>query len=121
MGPPQFYDERRYVDIVEGAETHGHEPSPVSSPAFLRLSLSDFLTPLAKAPHRQLLVAEITLTWSSNSTPTGYVQKSNLTPSSWKSLTGKYSNVVEEQDSGSKISSTIDQDVRQYLDEFDAT
>ena len=51
MGPPQFYGERRYVVFVWGPETqHGHQSSSFTSPVFLYLYPSDFLTPLAKTP-----------------------------------------------------------------------
>ena len=81
VGPIQFYGESRYVDIVDVSETeHGPEKSPVTTPTFVCLSPSDFLTPLTNPPHRQMLVAETTLTGSSNSASTGNAQTAPLTP-----------------------------------------
>ena len=121
VGPPQFYGELRYVDIVESSETqHGNEISSLTTLTFLCGSSFDFFTPLTKPPNRQMLVADTTLTWSSKSTPTVNAQTTYLTPTSWKSPSGKFPNIASEQDSVSENSSTIEQDLRQSLDEFDA-
>ena len=77
-------------------ETHSVATQPRSTirpPAFLCWSPSDFLIPLAKS---------------------GYVQTSRKSP------TRKSPIIVADQGSGSKISSTIDQDVQQGFEEFDA-
>ena len=77
-------------------ETHPVATQPTSTirpPAFLCWSPSEFLIPLAKS---------------------GYVHTSRKSP------TGKSPIIVAEQDSGSEISSTIDQNVQQALEEFDA-
>ena len=77
VGPPQFYGNRRFKDVVLEKDDTGASPSVFSSPTDIPRvtltvsSLSGFLTPLAEAPPRQFLVAETTLSWSSkNSLPT---------------------------------------------------
>ena len=117
VGPPQFYGELRYVDIVEGSETqHGPEISSLTTLTFVCGSPSDFLTPLTKPPKKNAGRRNN----ASKSTPTVNAQTTYLTPTSWKSPTGKFPNIASEQDSVSDISSTIEQDLRQSLDEFDA-
>ena len=77
-------------------ETHSVAIQPRSTirrPAFLCWSPSDFLIPLAKS---------------------GFVQTSRKFP------TGKSPIIVAEQDSGSEISSILDQDLQQALEELDA-
>ena len=71
VGPPQSYGNRRFIDMVLEKDDLGVSPS-VFSPApdshrttFTVTSPSDFFTPLAEAPPRQILVAETTLSWSS--------------------------------------------------------
>ena len=76
VSPPQFYGNRRFIDVVLKKDDTGASPSVFTSPpgipraTFTVSSPSDFLTPLSEAPPRQTLVAETTLTWSSkNSLP----------------------------------------------------
>ena len=71
VGPPQFYGNRRFIDVVQEKDDLG-APTTVFSQAtefhsstFAVNSPSDLLTPLAEAPPRQILVAETTLSWSS--------------------------------------------------------
>ena len=72
VGPPQLYGERRYVDKAEETETLPRPEIDSETPtAFSCWSHSDFLNPLTNSSQRQKLVAETTLTWSTNSTPTG--------------------------------------------------
>ena len=96
-GPSSFESalEPLFLDSTPD-ETHHVATQPRSTirqPAFLRWSPSDFLIPLANS-------------W--------YVQTSR------KSSTGKSPIIVAEQDTGSEISSTIDQDIQHALEEFDA-
>ena len=91
VGPPQFYGERRYVDNIEETETLPIvETKCVTPPAFPCCSPSDFITPITISPQKQTMVAETTLTWSSNnSTPTGAVHSVSMTSTLWKSPNGK--------------------------------
>ena len=67
MGPPQFYGNRRFIDVVLEKDDTGVSPSVFSSSPdthradFTVTSPSDLLTPLAETPPRQILVAETTL------------------------------------------------------------
>ena len=71
VGPPQFYGNRRSIDVVLAKDDTRTPPlsyttSPgISRATFTVSSRSDFLTPLAEAPPRQTLIAKTTLTWSS--------------------------------------------------------
>ena len=115
--PRRNVGERRYVDILEGSDTqHGPELSSLMTLAFLYLSPSDFLTPLTNCPHRQMLVAEEKLTWSSNPNLTGNAQTTYFV----EVPTGKFPNKVSERDTVSEISSTKEQDLRKSLHDCDA-
>ena len=77
VGPPLFYGNRRFIDVVLEKDDTGVSPSAFSSSSdthraiFTVTSPSNFLTPLAEASPRQILVAETTISWSSkNSLPT---------------------------------------------------
>ena len=69
LGPPQFYRNSRFIDVGKddlGASPSVFFPAPDSHRTnFTVTSPSDFLTPLAEAPPRQVFVAETTLSWSS--------------------------------------------------------
>ena len=93
---------------------------------FTVTSPSDFFTPLAEAPPRQILVAETTLSWSSkNSLPTvrpvSSPTKTYLHENSSDSLAAYQTtkNPPLEMDNCSEISSTIDSEMRAKLDDFD--
>ena len=88
VGLPKSYGERRLVDKVE-ATLPRLDSDLVTPPAFSCCSPSDFLTPFTNSPQRQTMVAETTLTWSSNSsTPTGAAQSVSMTSTSWKTPFG---------------------------------
>ena len=69
VGPPKFYGNRLFIDVVLEKDDTGVAPSVFSSSpdthraTFTVTSPSDLLTPLAEAPPRQILVAETTLFW----------------------------------------------------------
>ena len=132
VGPPQFYGNRRFIDVVQekddlGAPTTVFSQAPeFHSSTFAVNSPSDLLTPLAEAPPRQILVAETTLSWSSrNSLPTVRLETSttkthlheNSSDSNVTYPTSKDPSL--EMDNYSEISSTIDSEVRAKLDEFE--
>ena len=130
VGLPQFYGNRRFIDVVQekgdlGAITSVFSQAPELS-NFSVNSPSDLLSPLAEAPPRQILVAETTLSWSSrNSLPTGRLAASttktqlleNSSNSKLSDPTSKDPSL--EMDKYSEISSTIDSEVRANLDEFE--
>ena len=132
VGPPQFYGNRRFIDVVQekddlGTSTSLFSPAPDSHRSTFSVnSPSDLLTPLAEAPSRQILVAETTLSWSSrNSLPTVRLATSikkthfheNSSDSNLTYPTSK--DPTLEVDDYSEISSTIDSEVRAKLDEFE--
>ena len=130
VGPPQFYGNRRFIDVVQEKDDLGAITSVFSqAPELSNFSVnspSDLLTPLAEAPPRQILVAETTLSWSSrNSLPTGRLAASTTkTQLLENSLNSKLSDPTSkdpslEMDKYSEISSTIDSEVRANLDEFE--
>ena len=132
MGPPQFYGNRRFIDVVLEKDDTGVSPSVFSSPpdisraTFTVTSLSDLLTPLAEAPPRQILVAEATLSWSSkNSLPTVRLVISPTKTHFYENSSGSNSayqitkDSPHEIDNCSEFSSTIDSEMRAKLDDFD--
>ena len=132
VGPPHFYGNRRFIDVVQekddlGASTSIFFPAPDSHrTTFSVNSPSDLLTPLAEAPPRQILFAETTLSWSSrNSLPTVRLATSTTKThlhenSSDSNLTYPTSkDPTLEVDNYSEISLTIDSEVRAKLDEFE--
>ena len=130
VGPPQFYGNRRFIDVVQEKDDLGAPTSVFSqAPEFSTFSVnspSDLLNPLAEAPPRHILVAETTLSWSSrNSLPTGRHATSttktqlheNFSNSNLSYPTSKDPSL--EMDNYSEISSTIDSEARAKLDEFE--
>ena len=78
LDPPKLLGERRFIDNVLEKEDRVTEVIPLDEPhassmvSFIYNSPSDFLTPLVEVPTRINLVAETTLSWSSQkSTPSG--------------------------------------------------
>ena len=132
VGPPQFYGNRRFIDVVLEKDDLGASPS-VFSPApdshrttFTVTSPSGVLTPLAEAPPRQILVAETTLSWSSRNSlpsvrPATSTMKTHLHENSSDSNTTYpiMKDPTLEVDNYSEISSTIGSEVMAKLDEFD--
>ena len=91
VGPPQFYGNRRFIDVVQEKDDLGAINSVFSqAPELSTFSVnspSDLLTPLAEAPPRQISVAETTLSWSSrNSLPMADLQHQPRRPNSSKIL-----------------------------------
>ena len=132
VGLPQFFGNRRFIDVVLEKDDTGTSPSSyITSPSnsratFLISSPSDFLTPLAEAPPRQTLIAETTLTWSTkNSCPSVRPVNSPITTLFNENLSGSHSahqtikDSLHELDNCSVISSTIDSEIKAKLDEFD--
>ena len=132
VGPPQFYGNRRFLDVVLENDDTGASPPIFSSPtdiprATLTVSSpSDLLTPLAEAPPRQNIVAETTLSWSSkNSPPTVRPVISPTKTHFHENSSGSHSayqitkDSPHEVDNCSEISSTIDSEMRAKLDDFD--
>ena len=132
MGPPQFYGNRRFIDVVLEKDDTEASPSVFTSPpgitraTFTVSSPSDLLTPLAEAPPRQTLVAETTLTWSSkNSLPPVRPVISPTKTLFYENLSGSHpanqltKDSQHEVDNCSEISSTIDSEMRAKLDDFD--
>ena len=132
VGPPQFYGNRQFIDVVlEKDDMVTSHSSFIASPEKSRATLtiyspSDFLTPLAEAPPRQTLIAETTLTWSTKNSPPSVrsVHFPNTTLLNDTSL-GSHSahpsinDSLGEIDNCSEISSTIDPEVKAKLDDFD--
>ena len=132
VGPPHFYGNRRFIDVVLEKDDPGVSPSVFSlSPdthrtTFTVTSPSDFLTPLAEAHPRQILVAETTLSWSSkNSLPTVRPVTSPTKTHFHENSSGSnaaYRTMGDpplEVDNCSEISSTIDSEMMAKLDDFD--
>ena len=132
VGPPQFYENRRFIDVVlekddTGTSLSSFTTSPGKSRATLTIfSPSDFLTPLAEAPPRQTLIVETTLTWSTkNSCPSVRPVNSPITTLLNENLSGSHSALqtikdsLHELDNCSEISSTTDSEKKAKLDEFD--
>ena len=132
MGPPQFYGNRRFIDVVLEKDDTGVSPSIFSSPpdifraTFTITSPSDLLTPLAEASPRRILVAETTLSWSSkNSLPTVRPVISPTKTHFHENSSGSNSayqitkDSPHDVDNCSEISSTIDSEMRAKLDDFD--
>ena len=132
VGTPQFYGNRRFIDVVLEKDDTGVSPSAFSPlpdthrATFTVTSPSDLLTPLAEAPPRQILVAEKTLSWSSkNSLPTGRRVTSPTKIHFHENSSGSNSTYQTTKDSPhevdncSEISSTIDSEMRAKLDDFD--
>ena len=70
VGPPKFFGDRRFIDVVLEKDDQPTFPSQMDianqpRATFVITSPSNMLTPLAKAPPVRTLVAETTLTWSS--------------------------------------------------------
>ena len=132
VGSPQFYGNRRFLDVVQEKDDLGapttvfSQASDFHSSTFAVNSPSVLLTPLAESHPRQILVAETTLSWSpKNSLPTVRLATSTTNThlhenSSDSNLTYPTSKDPSlEMDNYSEISSTIDSEVRAKLDEFE--
>ena len=132
VGPPQFYGNHRFIDVVLETDDTGVSPSVFSSSpdthraTFTVTSPSGLLTPLAEAPLRQILVAETTLSWSSkNSLPTVRPVTSPTKTHFQENSSGSNSayqttkDSLHEVDNCSEISSSIDSETRAKLDDFD--
>ena len=132
LGPPQFYGNRQFIDVVVEKDNIGTSHSSfIASPeksraTFTISSQSDFLTPLAEAPPRQTLIAETTLTWSTkNSCPLVRSVHFTITTLLNDNSSGSHSahqtikDSSDEIDNCSEISSTIDSEVKAKLDDFD--
>ena len=132
VGPPQFFGNRRFIEVVlekdnPGVSTSVFSSSPDSHRAtFTVTSPSDLLTPLAEAPHRQILGTETTLSCSSKKSlptvrPATSLTKTHLHENSSGSFAA-YQTTKDPQlevDNCSEISSTIDSEMRAKLDNFD--
>ena len=131
VGPPNFFGDRRFIDVVLKKDDRTTESVAVLNQTRATLfisSHSDLLTPLAEAPPIPTLVAETTLTWTSkkscplkraNFTPIMSILK-NTPSGSYLSLQHTIHNTLDEVEKTSDISSTIDPDVKARLDDFDA-
>ena len=132
VGPPQFYGNRRFIEVILEKDDMGTShssfiASPEKSRAIFTISFpSDFLTPLAEAPPRQTLIAETTLIWSTkNSCPSVTSVLFPITTLLNDTSLGSHSahstikDCLDEIDNCGEISSTIDPEVKAKLDDFD--
>ena len=135
VGPPKFFGERRYIDIVLEKEDTTTEvitlqdDKPNSPRAtFTVTSTSDFLTQLAEVPSKTTHVAETTLSWSSQkSIPSGRVRHTpihtilkNTSFGSSSPSRPKIDATSEDLEETSDVLSTIDPEIKHIQDDFDA-
>ena len=106
VGPPKFFGDRRFIDLVLEKDDRTsrsvtvHDDTLNHTRATITItSPSDLITPLAEAPPISTLVAETTLPWSSQ-----------------KTCPSKKANYIPTQ----SISTNIDTDLKVRLDDFDA-
>ena len=135
VGPPKFFGDLRYIDVVlEGDDQTSHSLTVKGNTfnypraTFTITSPSDLLTPLAEAPQITTLVAKPTLSWSSQKScplerakyiPIQSILK-NTSFGSSSSLQPTSNDTLDDVERTDNISSTFDTDLKLRLDDFDA-